>query len=194
MNASLLISSTVARSLPRPLRPAADECTVRPSDAAVRVMTDFEVTHPITVTEQRRIDDALEDMISFGVRALLVVRDGRVTGLITSYDIQGERPLQFLQSSTYTRHDEIQVGHIMTPWERMSVVRWEGIRETRVGDICDVFRTTSATHLVVLQAAADDSLVIRGLISRTELERRLAKAAELTILHAGDANPSVRSR
>ncbi|MHB8816304.1 MAG: CBS domain-containing protein [Steroidobacteraceae bacterium] len=154
---------------------------MRPTDAATRVMTDFEFTHPITVTEERCIDDALEDMISLGVRALLVAREGRVTGLITSYDIQGERPLQFLQSSTYRRHDEIRVGHIMTPWERMSVVRWEGIREARVADVCGVFRTTSATHLVVLQAAADDSPVIRGLISRTELERRLAKAAELTI-------------
>ena len=36
-------------------------------------------------------------MIRFGVRALLVVRDQRTMGLITSYDIQGERPLQFLQ-------------------------------------------------------------------------------------------------
>jgi CBS domain-containing protein len=177
MNGSLLISSTLGRSLPTPVRPAPDERSVTPGDPATRVMTDFEYTHPITVTEERRIDDALEDMISFGVRALLVVRNGRVTGFITSYDIQGERPLQFLQSSTYTRHDEIQVGHVMTPWERMPVVGWEGVREARVADVCDAFRTTSATHLIVLQTAADDSLVIRGLISRTELERRLAKAA-----------------
>jgi CBS domain-containing protein len=177
MNGSLLISSTLGRSLPRPARPASDERTLKLSDPAAWVMTDFERTHAITVTEERRIDDALEDMICFGVRALLVVRNGRVTGLITSYDIQGERPLQFLQNSTYTRHDEIQVGHIMTHWEQMPVVGWEGVREAHVSDVWDVFRTTVATHLVVLQTAADDSLVIRGVISRTELERRLAEAA-----------------
>jgi hypothetical protein len=101
------------------------------------------------------------------------VHNGRVTGLITSYDIQGERPLQFLQGSTYTRHHEIQVGHIMTPWERMPVVDWQGVREACVADVHDVFRTTGATHLVVLETVTDDSLVVRGLISRTELERRL---------------------
>jgi CBS domain-containing protein len=176
MTASLLLSTAPARSLPRPLRPTQDERAVKANDRAMRVMTDFECTHPITVSEERRIDDALQDMISLGVRALLVVRNGRVTGLITSYDIQGERPLQFLRSSTYTRHDEIQVGHIMTPWERMPVVDWQGVREARVADVYDVFRTTGATHLVVLQTAADASLVVRGLISRTELERRLAQA------------------
>ena len=177
MNGSLLISSSLGRSLPKAVTPTPEGRTVKPSDPATRVMIDFQHTHPITVPEERRIDDALEDMISFGVRALLVVRNGRVTGLITSYDIQGERPLQFLQSSTYTRHDEIQVGHIMTPWERMSVVGWEGVREARVADVRDVFRATSTSHLVVLQTAADDSPVIRGLISRTQLERRLTEAA-----------------
>jgi CBS-domain-containing membrane protein len=51
-----------------------------------------------TVTEDRSIDDALRDMMLAGVRALLVVREDAVTGLVTSYDIQGERPLQFLRS------------------------------------------------------------------------------------------------
>lgn len=177
MNALLPIASSLGKSLPKPATPAPDERTVKPSDPALRLMTDFQHTHPITVTEERRIDDALADMVSFGVRALLVVRNGRVTGLITSYDIQGERPLQFLQSSTYTRHDEIQVAHIMTPWELMFVVGLEAVREARVADVCDVFRTTTASHLVVLQTAVDDSPVIRGLISRTELERRLAEQA-----------------
>jgi hypothetical protein len=58
----------------------------------------------------------------------------------------------------------------------MPVVDWQDVREARVADVYDVFRTTGATHLVVLQTVTDDSLVVRGLISRTELERRLTQA------------------
>jgi len=55
-------------------------------------MTDFTREPPATVTEDRSIDDALEDMVIAGVHALLVVRGDLVSGIITSYDIQGDRP------------------------------------------------------------------------------------------------------
>jgi hypothetical protein len=65
---------------------------------------------------ERQIDDALDDMIRMGVRALLVVRIS-ASWASSPRDIQGERPLQFLQSSTYTHHRDIRVTHIMTPWQ-----------------------------------------------------------------------------
>jgi len=174
MNSSLLLSPARRLSAPRTLRPVTTLQRVKPTDPATRVITDFAHEHPITVTEQRRIDDALEDMICFGVRALLVVRGDKVTGLITSYDIQGERPLQFLQSSTYTRHDEIQVGHVMTALERVPALDWEEVREATVADIVELFADTTATHLIVLESGVDGSVLVRGLISRTRLGRQLA--------------------
>ncbi len=161
---------------PRPVRPTAALRAVTPTDAAVAVMTDFAHEHPITVTESRRIEDALEDMICFGVRALLVLREDTVSGLITSYDIQGERPLKFLQSSTYTRHDEVQVGHVMTPWDQVPVLDWEDVRGACVAEVLEVFRTSEATHLVVLQKERGDGWLVRGLMSRTRLDRQLAGA------------------
>jgi CBS domain-containing protein len=62
------------------------------SDPAVRVVTDFMLEQPLTVAEDRPIDEALREMIVAGVRALVVVHGNVVTGLVTSYDIQGERP------------------------------------------------------------------------------------------------------
>lgn len=158
----------------RTLRPTSALRTVALTDAAVAVMTDFAHQHPITVTESRRIEDALEDMICFGVRALLVVRGDKVSGLITSYDIQGERPLKFLQGSTYTRHDEVQVGHVMTPWEQVPALDWEDVRAARVGEVLEVFRASEATHLVVLERDPEGAWLVRGLMSRTQLERQLA--------------------
>ncbi len=142
-------------------------------DPAVLVMTDFRRIPPVTVTEDRSIDEALRDMIRFGVRALLVVRDGKVTGLITSYDIQGERPLQFLQCTTFMRHEEIEVGHIMTRWEEVPVLEWTTVERARVSDLLDIFAESGVTHLVVAEIESG-AATVRGLISRTQTERQIS--------------------
>src|ERR1700733_8446960 len=90
-----------------PRRSVSDGQFLDLNDPAILAVTDFTREHPATVDEERQIDDALADMVRLGVRALLVVREQRIIGLITSYDIQGERPLQFLQTSNYTRHQDI---------------------------------------------------------------------------------------
>jgi signal-transduction protein with cAMP-binding, CBS, and nucleotidyltransferase domain len=157
---------------------AAETRRVALSDPAARIVTDFTREPPITVTEDRPIDDALRDMMAAGVRALLVVRGDLVSGLITSYDIQGERPLQFLQMSSYTRHDEIEVGRIMTPWDHIPKLDWSSLRAARVYDLLKVFRRLSATHLVVVERVEHDGAFVRALISRTRLNRQLGTAIE----------------
>jgi CBS domain-containing protein len=143
------------------------------TDPAVHVVTDFVWHQPLTVPEERSIDDALREMIRGGVRALLVVRDGVVSGLITSYDIQGERPLQFLSASGYRRHDEIEVGHIMTPWERVPTLDWQTLGCARVAEVAALFKSTTATHVVIVEQRDQETSSVRGLISRTRLERQL---------------------
>jgi CBS domain-containing protein len=143
------------------------------SDPAVQVVTDFLWEQPVTVPGELSIDHALREMIRAGVRALLVVRDEVVIGLITSYDIQGERPLQFLGKSGYRRHDEIEVGHIMTAWERVARLDWQSLRRARVSDLTAFFRCTAATHVVVVEHTDHGRSAVRGLISRTRLERQL---------------------
>ena len=143
------------------------------SDPAVRVVTDFMLEQPLTVAEDRLIDEALREMIVAGVRALLAVHGDMVTGLITSYDIQGERPLQFLRSSNFSRHDEIEVGHIMTPWDQVPTLDWRAVRTECVADIVKFFKDTRATHGAILEYFDQGAIFVRGLVSRTQLERQL---------------------
>lgn len=152
-----------------------DPAPVGLGDPAIWVMTDFRQAPPITVPEHRSIDEALGDMIRFGVRALLVTRDAAVTGLITSYDIQGERPLQFLQGSTFSRHAEIEVGHIMTPWNEVPMVEWTTLETASVSDVLEIFVGTAATHLVVVESPSAGAATVRGMISRTQTERQLVR-------------------
>jgi CBS-domain-containing membrane protein len=172
----VLISGPLAhqRELFRSSRPPrVAETRLVLTDPAMHVATDFVLEQPVTVSEERPIDEALRDMIRAGVRALLVVRGEAMTGLITSYDIQGERPLQFLAASGYRRHDEIEVGHIMTPWDRVPTLDWQALGRGRIADLVAFFRTTAATHVLVSEEAGQSGLVVRGLISLTRLERQL---------------------
>src|SRR5271163_3121053 len=127
MKSGSLMPSRIISDAVLPRRSVSDGQFLDPGDPAIHAITDFTREHPVTVDEERQIDAALEDMIRVGVRALLVTRDQRIVGLVTSYDIQGERPLQFLQTSNYSRHQDIRVGHIMTPWDSLLAVDWDSI-------------------------------------------------------------------
>ena len=150
--------------------------SVRLADPARLLMTDFHQESPCTVSEHHTIDEALRDMIRLSVRALLVIRDERLSGLITSYDIQDERPLQFLQQSTFIRHEEIEVGHIMTPWSDLRALAWPMVEHARVWNLVKAFEHSEATHLLVIETAPDRSERVRGLISRSRLVRQLGKS------------------
>lgn len=167
------IESSPAAKLWRPA--AASVRHVALNEPATLIATDFTRETPATVTEDRPIDDALQDMIAAGIRALLVVRGDLVSGLLTSYDIQGERPLKFLRASSYTRHDEIEVGHIMTPWHRVPKLDWSWLSVARVREVADLFSNTDATHLVAVEHLRNDGAFVRALVSRTRLYRQLGR-------------------
>jgi len=168
-----------APSRPSLLTRIAGESGVRvnAADPAVSVMVDFARECPLTVDPERHIADALQDMIKGGVRTLLVLAEGHVGGLTTAYDIQGERPLQFLQSSDWVHesclHKDITVADIMTPLEQLPVLDLRDVSAARVGDLLETFKATAQTHLVVVERTSGGSMQVRGLISCARLERQL---------------------
>ncbi len=173
-SASLMPTTSFFREGVLPRRSVLDGQFLDASDPAIHAITDFTREHPVTVGEERQIDDALEDMIHLGVRAMLVMREQRIVGLITSYDIQGERPLQFLQTSNYSRHQDIRVGHIMTPWHQLLAVDWESIQSARAGDLLHVLEEAEMTHLLVIEGGKKNATpIVRALVSRARLARQL---------------------
>ena len=156
---------------------SASESALTLAESAVAAMVDFARTCPVTTHKQRHIDDALKDMIAAGVRTLIVLDKGAVVGLITSYDIQGERPLQFLQSGECIHgtclHRDITVDDIMTPLAQLPVLDYATVLDARVGDIHETFKASSQRHLVVVEQRDSGVTRVRGLISLTHLERRL---------------------
>ncbi|MDB6086657.1 MAG: hypothetical protein JWN43_4538 [Gammaproteobacteria bacterium] len=174
MQAHALVSAVSYEGGILPRRSVVDGHFLAAGDPAILAITDFTREHPVTVDAERQIDDALSDMIRVGVRALLVYKEQRIVGLITSYDIQGERPMQFLQSSNYRHHRDIRVADIMTPWDALSAVHWETLESMRAGELLELLEHAGLTHIIVVEADRTHSIcVVRALVSRARLIRRL---------------------
>jgi signal-transduction protein with cAMP-binding, CBS, and nucleotidyltransferase domain len=180
-----------------PRRSILDGQRLDASDPAIYAITDFKRDYPMTVEAERQIDDALTDMIRLGVRALLVAKDQRLVGLVTSYDIQGERPMQFLQSSNFSRHQDIRVMDVMTPWDELFALDWESVESARAGELLTVFEQRNITHLLVVEIDHKTShSVVRALASRSRLLRQLASegSAPLEPGHRADAREGHQQR
>lgn len=157
------------------------------TDPAGSVMVDFCRECAATVEPHQHLDAALEQMQHAGVRALLVVADGRVSGLITAYDIQGEKPVQFMQSSDcihhpQCRHQDVEVADIMTPIEELPTLRMEALATANVGNVLETFRQTGHTHLLVMETSSIGEASVRGLVSRAQVERQLGIAPTASAL------------
>jgi CBS domain-containing protein len=141
---------------------------------ASMVMTDLRQVRVVTVDRENTIDQALSVMVLAGVRLLIVIeRRGRIVGLITSRDINGEKPVHFA-SQNRVRHEDIRVGDIMTPKERIEVLRMADVEKARVGDVIVTLQESARQHAVVVEPLqASGELLLRGLFSATQIGRRL---------------------
>jgi CBS-domain-containing membrane protein len=181
MKSTALVSTVSFEAGILPRRTVADGQSLSLNDPALLAVTDFTREYPVTVAADRQIDDALSDMVSLGVRALLVRSEHRIVGLLTSYDIQGERPIQFLQSSNYRHHHEIRAADIMTPWDALKAIQWNTLQALSAGDLLHLLEEANLTHAIVVEAHRGTPCVVRALVSRARLIRQLTnvKPAEL---------------
>jgi CBS domain-containing protein len=146
---------------------------IQPYDPAANVMNDFSRQYPVTVDEDRPIGAALSDMARLGVRSLLVVDELKVVGFITSYDIQGERPIQYIQQFHDVRRNEVPVGNVMTRWHDLVTLEWAAVKTARVIDVLQALRDTHLMHMLVVDKQTDGTTMVRGLFSRARIERQL---------------------
>ena len=172
---------------PFPVRSAAsmersvanDDSYLQSDDSAFCALTDFRREYPITVQANASIDDALGEMNRFGVHALLVTQDeagdlnSQIVGLITAYDIERHRPHRSPDSRDLKPGKPARVCDLMTPWNELSLVKYESLQELTAVDVYKMFQGTGLTHLLVVELHGDDSAVLRGLLSRAALAKRL---------------------
>lgn len=146
---------------------------------ALDVMTDFRRLTAFIATPGDTIQQAEERMIRRKVRLLFVMdSNDRVAGLITSTDIHGEKPLQVVQSRGI-RRNEVLVGDIMTPVERLEAVDFDDIAHARVGHVLETLKARGRQHALVMEQT-DNGQMVRGLLSLSQLCKQLGVTIQTT--------------
>lgn len=146
---------------------------VRMESPAIEVMTDLRVVAPVTIGPDADIDSANTRMIVNRVRLLLVVdAHSRVTGLITSTDILGEKPMQVVQHRG-CRHEEVLVGDIMTPHGKLEVLSLSDVLAARVGNVVATLKASGRQHAMVVDHDEEQRQRVRGIFSITQISRQL---------------------
>jgi CBS domain-containing protein len=162
--------------------PGNDDAYLEANDSAFCALNDFRREYPITVDADSSIDNALADMNRLAVHALLVTQDGlegadpQVVGLITAYDIERERPHRCPRTADFSVRKHVVVGDVMTPWNELSLVKYQSLETLTAFDLYEMFKGTGLTHLLVIEIHGDGSAVARGLLSRATLAKRLRRA------------------
>lgn len=159
------------------LLPSNEPWQVELTDPAASVMTDFNVRALFKVAAEDTIDEALQKMKVAGLRIGFVV-DGssdKILGMITSYDIMGEKPMRYLQSVGFAdrgvTHKDIKVKDIMEKVEDWVSVEMKNVDTVNVQALLDVFQKTGRTHLPVIDSHEGKEHHLRGLFSSAKVLR-----------------------
>jgi CBS-domain-containing membrane protein len=152
---------------------------VKRESPAVMSMTDLLQVSALTVEPNVSINHALTRMKEGGVRLLFVTNpQEEVLGLITSTDIQGEKPLQLLKELRMS-YDEVLVRDIMTPADGLEVIALGDVMKARVGDIVETLRHSGRRHALVVDTDTRTGRpAIRGIFSATLISNQLGVAIE----------------
>ena len=154
------------------------------ADSAVRAMTDLRLSPVSTTLPDSSIEAALSKMKQAGVRFLFVIdADGGLLGSITSHDIQGEKPLQFMQSTNGIRAwREILVQYVMEPMSQWRVLDFRHLQTLTVGDVVTLLVQAGRRHLVVVESAPNPSgKLVRGLFSASRIQHLLGISIDIEV-------------
>lgn len=156
---------------------------VKLDDPATVVMTDLRKVTAVTIDAASSIEVADKRMKQRGVRLLLVVDDhDSIVGLITSTDMHGEKPMQYIQKHR-VKHSDISVGDIMTPQGKLDVLCMADVERAKVGDVVETLKKAGRQHaLVVDRIDRNKPQVLRGILSASQIARQLDMEIQTTSL------------
>jgi signal-transduction protein with cAMP-binding, CBS, and nucleotidyltransferase domain len=137
---------------------------------AYSVMTDLTRVEAVTIGPHESLFQANRRMITMGVRLLMVVdNDNQVMGLITTTDINSEKPLSVVKEKS-TNYNALQVDDIMIHYDKLEVLFWRDVVSAKVGDIAETLKRVGRRHAIVVDGE-EDAQIIRGIFSSSQLAR-----------------------
>jgi CBS-domain-containing membrane protein len=146
-------------------------------------MTDFRNGPMITTPASTSIELALQQMKLSGARFAFVVDEhGALVGSVTSYDIQGEKPIRYMQSldrsHTTGAWREVTVENIMEPLAEWRVLEYSAVIRLSIGDVAWAMSEAGLRYVVVVEPMKDGGAwQVRGLFSGARIQMLLGTAS-----------------
>lgn len=141
-------------------------------DPAIAVMTDHRLEHAHMCLGDKSVDRAMKQMAEQNTNMLLVTdTDQAVIGLITSADISGEKPIQYVQETHKTR-DQLRVRHLMTCIADIPNMEIRDVLNSNIGDVLHTLNEIG-TEFMLVSSLQDGQPAIRGIFSARNIARSL---------------------
>jgi CBS-domain-containing membrane protein len=160
---------------------ASNNSPVSLDSPALQVMTDLTQVRAATTRPETSLRQAEQVMIYQGVRMLFVVTEmPAVAGLITSTDLHGDKALRAVHERAL-RYDDLCVADVMTEVSALDAIDYGAMASATVGQVIATLKRYGRNHLIVVEPAGGPSACcLRGVISRSQVERQLGSAIEMT--------------
>ena len=148
---------------------------------ALMVLTDLAQVRAATVPPYSGLAQAELKMMHQGVRLLFVVTDmPSVDGIVTASDLSGDKPLRRVHER-HVKFQDLCVADVMTPLPEIDAIDYASMHRAKVGQIVATLLKSGRPHLLVVESASTgEPAHIRGLISRTQVERQLGTQLQTT--------------
>lgn len=148
---------------------------------ALAVMTDLTEVKAATTHPRTTLRQAEQAMIYQGVRMLFVVIDmPLIEGLITATDLGGDKQMRVVHER-HLHFDELSVADVMTELGALDAIDFARVKSAAVGNAVATLQRLGRNHLLVVEAAtAEMPRRVRGVISRSQVERQLGQVIDIT--------------
>jgi CBS domain-containing protein len=158
-----------------------DNAPVTLASPALAVMTDLTKVKAATTHPRTTLRQAEQAMIYQGVRMLFVVTQmPLIEGLITATDLGGDKQMRVVHER-HLHYDELCVADVMTELGALDAIDYAVVRSAAVGNAVATLQRLGRNHLLVVEAStAQTPRRVRGVISRSQVERQLGRPIDIT--------------
>jgi CBS domain-containing protein len=158
----------------------ANEAPVKADSPALRVMTDLTLLRAATIRPSATLRQAEQAMIYQGVRMLFVVTDmPAVEGLVTITDLHDDKQIRAVHERG-VHYDDLCVADVMTETALLDAIDYARMQSATVGDAIATLKRHGRNHLLVVESATPETpRRLRGVISRSQIERQLGVAIDI---------------
>jgi CBS domain-containing protein len=145
--------------------------------AALCIFTDFRDNQPFVIDASSPAIEAESLMIKAHVKLKIVVNhEDEFLGVVSLADISNENIIRHVAEGL--SREEVRVGDLMQPKASLKAFAYSQIEHATVADVMAALQLNGLQHCLIVDT---DQHVIRGLISASDIARKLKIPLSLTV-------------